>query len=117
MRCAACARMAATKTGLCVNCDPERRTSMAAARRLGGVRRRRRVADALEPVTIQCPRDLVGLLERAIRDTLLLDNSPGRSRALGTLALASLKVFEAADLVERVKLLEARLTFSPGGGR
>jgi len=115
VRCMACKRMAATKTGLCVNCDPERRTSMAAARRLGGVRRRRGAAHGMEPVGFQCPQDLLAVLERIMNDTLRLDNSPARSRAVGGLVLAALKVFETAELVERMRAIEARLSSGRGG--
>jgi hypothetical protein len=53
--------------------------------------------------------DVVRLLERAVNDALVLENSLQRARTLGYLAGAVVKAFEMGELEVRMKTLEERL--------
>lgn len=85
--------------------DPARVAERDAARRKGGRNRRRPKGPGLEFAleNVDSVRDLV---ERGVRDTLALENSVPRSRAIAQLATIALKVFEVAELEERVQKLE-----------
>jgi hypothetical protein len=91
--------------------DPEHQPDAADARRLGGLRRRREG-------TLQGAYDLDGLdtvlgirrlLEIALLDTLGLENSVGRSRALIAGVLAAAKLLEVGEHEERLAAIEAAL--------
>ena len=49
------------------------------------------------------------LIERAVGDTLVQENSAQRSRTLGYLAGMALRALEVGELEERLTALEARL--------
>jgi len=87
---------------------PEHTEEAAEARRLGGLRRRKEKItegaydfEGLESVT-----QIRRLLEVAVVDTLSLESSITRSRALAYLAQMALKALEVGELEERVRALE-----------
>jgi hypothetical protein len=87
---------------------PEHAEEAAEARRLGGLRRRReRVTQgAYDFAGLQSVADIRRLLEIAVVDTLGLESSIARSRALAYLAQMALKALEVGELEERVRALE-----------
>src|SRR5664279_4561489 len=89
--------------------SPDTRQEAEEARRLGGLRRRRErtVAGAYEFEGLEAVIDIRRLLEIAVLDTLSLENSVARSRALAYLAQTALKCLEAGELEDRLALLEA----------
>ncbi len=88
--------------------SPEHAQEVAEARRLGGLRRRREgtVAGAFGLEGLGSVGDIRRLLEVAAFDTLSLDNSVARSRALAYLAQVLLKFHQAGELEERLAALE-----------
>ena len=90
---------------------PEHATEAAEARRLGGLRRRREVAvsGAYDFLGLASVGDIRRLLEVAVLDTLGLENSIARSRTLGYLAVAALKLLEVGELEQRLATLESAL--------
>lgn len=95
----------------CFTHDPATATERRAARSRGGAARHGRSiggAGDYAPVTIASVTDIVPLLARTINDCLLMENSLNRARTIGYLAIALAKVFEVAELDERLKVLEAR---------
>ena len=90
---------------------PEHAAEAAEARRLGGLRRRREVAvsGAYDFLGLQSVGDIRRLLEVAVLDTLGLENSIARSRTLGYLAVAALKLLEVGELEQRLATLESAL--------
>lgn len=89
--------------------SPDHAEEAAAARRLGGLRRRREstVQGAYEFDGLDSVRSIRRLVEIAVLDALGLDNSIARSRALGYLAQVALKTLEVGELEERLQTLEA----------
>ena len=88
--------------------SPEHAEEAAEARRLGGLRRRKeRITqgaydfDGLEDVT-----KIRRLLEIAVVDTLALESSIARSRALAYLAQMALRALEVGELEDRIDALE-----------
>jgi hypothetical protein len=79
------------------------------ARRLGGLRRRREVTvqGAFDVEDLGTVAGIVRILEIALLDTLGLENSIARARALGYLAAVGLKALELGDLAARIETLEA----------
>lgn len=63
-----------------------------------------------QPVTIETAADVLPVLERAINDTLALQNSISRARALGYLCGQVVKAFEVTELQQRVEALEIALS-------
>ena len=96
----------------CFSHDPANARRRAEARRQGGKHRRKpRSGDAASVPAIRL-RDVGSiqeLLEEAVRDTVLQENSAQRSRTLGYLAGLALKTLEIGQLEERVAALEASL--------
>ena len=88
--------------------SPEHAEQAAEARRLGGLRRRREkiTAGAYDFDGLGDVGSIRRLLEIAAFDTLGLENSVARSRALAYLAQVSLKALEVGELAERVQVLE-----------
>ena len=87
--------------------DPARGEKRAEARKKGGYNRRRvPTAESSEPVEVRSCQDILGLVQRGINDTLSLENSIARSRALGYLAGVALKALEVGEFAERLKALE-----------
>ena len=97
--------------GWCFSHDPALRAERKAARAKGGrARHGRQLARGQhDPVTLGTPEDVRRLLEVAINDCLQLENSVSRARAVGTLALAALKVFEVGEHAERLAAIEEAL--------
>jgi hypothetical protein len=97
----------------CLAHDPKLASTRAEARRAGGLARHGRQIGSVgansAPVELNTAGDVLALVQRAINDTLKLENSVARNRAIGTLALAALKAFEITDLAQRVATLEQLL--------
>ena len=102
---------------LCFWHDPENAEAMAEARRLGGLRRRREkaVSGAYDIEGLEDVGQVRRLLEVAVMDTLELENSIARSRALAYLSQVALKMLEVGELEERLKSLE--MTVGPKKSR
>ncbi len=102
---------------LCYWHDPENAKEMAEARRLGGLRRRREktVSGAYDIEGLENVGQVRRLVEVAVMDTLQLENSIARSRALAYLAQVALKMLEVGEFEERLKALE--LTVGPKKSR
>jgi hypothetical protein len=62
-----------------------------------------------DPVDIGGLGDLVGLVNRAINDTLVLENSIARNRTLGYLAGVAITALQQADIESRLAALESVL--------
>ncbi len=101
----------------CLMHDPEHAEEMAEARRLGGLRRRREkaVSGAYDIEDLENVPQVRRLLVIAVMDTLGLDNSIARSRALAYLSQVALKMLEVGELEERLKALE--MTVGPKKSR
>jgi len=94
--------------------DPGQGEARRAARSHGGKRRQGRVigpaqAD-IEPVTLSSTTDILGIIERAINDCIILENSLQRARTIGYLAGVAMKAFEVSEIEMRLAELE-RLTY------
>jgi len=87
--------------------SPDQRAA-SEARRLGGLRRRREtaVSGAFVFNGLGTVADIRRLVEIAAVDALELENSNQRSRTLGVLAHAALKLLEVGELETRVDALE-----------
>ena len=87
----------------------ESREAAAEARRLGGLRRRREgtVGGAYALAGFGTGADLQRVLELALTDTLELENSIARSRALAHLVSVAARVQETSEFEARLQALEA----------
>ena len=87
---------------------PEHAEEAAEARRLGGLRRRKEriTQGAYDFEGLQSVTQIRRLLEVAVVDTLSLESSIARSRALAYLAQTALKALEVGELEERLRALE-----------
>ena len=94
----------------CFMHSAEHAEEAADARRLGGLRRRREhaVSGAYEFDGLESVPQIRRLVEIAAIDTLGLENSIARSRALAYLAQVGVKLLEVGELEERVAALERR---------
>jgi hypothetical protein len=92
----------------CLMHSPEHAEQAAEGRRLGGLRRRREsaVSGAYEFEGLITISQIRRLLEIAALDTLGLENSIARSRALAYLAQVSTRLLEVGELEDRVVALE-----------
>ncbi len=92
--------------------SPDHKAEAAEARRLGGLRRRREktVQGAYEFEGLQNVDDVRRLLEIAVMDTLGLENSVARSRAIAYLAQVALKMFEFREFDDRLEALEGMMS-------
>jgi len=88
--------------------SPEHAQEAAEARRLGGLRRRRKgtLAGAYEFDGLATTGDLRRVLEIAALDALGLDNSIARVRALTSIVQVGARLLEVAELEERLAHLE-----------
>ena len=103
----------------CWNHDPGRARDRQAARKRGGLNRRRCKADLSVEVRLDDVAALREILETAVRDTLVLENSVAHSRTLGYLVGQALRALEVGELAERMAAVEesfAALT-APESGR
>lgn len=93
----------------CLFHHPEHAEAAGEARRLGGLRRRREgtLAGAYDFSGTGTVADIQRLIDIAILDTLGLENSVARARALLYAAHTALKCLETGELEERVTQLEA----------
>ena len=87
---------------------PESREDAAEARRLGGLRRRREgtVGGAYALEGFRTGADLQRVLELALADTLELENTVPRARALTQLVAVAARVKETTELEARLRALE-----------
>ena len=84
----------------------------AEARRLGGQRRRREriVSGVYDFEGLGTITQVRRLVEVAVLDTLGLENSVGRNRALGAFAQTAAKLLEVGEFEERLNALEQVVT-------
>jgi hypothetical protein len=89
--------------------DPELAEDRANAQHLGRSRRRRDVslATVYEFTSLATTEGMWRLLDIAAFDTLALDNSVARNRALGAFVQTALRTREQTELEERIAALEA----------
>jgi hypothetical protein len=94
---------------------PDHAQEAAEARRLGGLRRRREktIEGAYEFKGLGSVEGISRILEIAVYDTLGLENSIARSRALAYLAQTALRALEVGELEERLALLQASIDSNP----
>ena len=87
---------------------PESTEAAAEARRLGGLRRRREgtVGGAYALEGFRTGADLQRVLELALADTLELENSIARTRALTHLVAVAARVKETSEFEARMRALE-----------
>ena len=110
-------RAAPLKDGeFCLMHSPDHADDMAEARRLGGLRRRREVAvsGAFDFAGLGNVADIRRLLEVAVLDTLGLENSVSRARALAYLVTTAIKLLEVGDLEQRLASLETAINSRRG---
>ncbi len=93
----------------CWNHDPGRARDRQAARKRGGLNRRRSKGDSSVEVRLDDVAALREILETAVRDTLALENSVARARTLGYLAGQALRALELGAVDDRVAALEDAL--------
>ncbi len=104
-----CAAYAGEGSDYCFWHDPALAEDRKVARQRGGqARHGRNVIPPTggEAVEIRQVGDVLPLLERAINDVLVLENSIARARAIGYLAGVAIKTLEISELAERVAELE-----------
>ena len=96
---------------LCFWHSPEHAEEAAEARRLGGLRRRKEkvVSGSYDIEGLENVGQIRRLVEIAVLDTLALENSIARSRALIAGAGAAAKLLEVGELEERIQALERAL--------
>ena len=87
---------------------PETAEEVAEARRLGGLHRRKKkaVAAIYGVGGLRTIDDLHGLLETVIIETMTLENSIGRNRAVAGMIATGVKLAETGELAERIAALE-----------
>lgn len=99
--------------------SPETAEEAADARRLGGLHRKKKkaVGAVFGFRGLRTIDDNQALLETATIETLALENSIARNRALASYASIGAKLIEVGDLEERMAVLEAavRTAKQPGG--
>ena len=87
---------------------PETAEEAAEARRLGGLHRRKKktVASIYGVGGLRTIDDLQGLLETAAIETMALENSISRNRAVAGMVAVGAKLLETGELAERIAALE-----------
>ena len=101
--------MAAGDSGWCFNHDPAKGRERAQARKKGGRNRQTPKAGAdAQVVLLRSVGAVQELLEGAVADTLLQENSAQRSRTIGYLAGLALKALEVGELEARLAALEVQ---------
>lgn len=104
-------KMPATKGGrYCFTHNPATRAAQAAARKLGGYRSATPHAGNPEaiPAEVASLADAGKILNYALAELLVMDNSIPRARALLALFDSYVKSFEIGELEKRIQALEAR---------
>ena len=91
--------------------SPEHAEEAAEARRLGGLRRRKEkvVSGSYDIEGLETVAQIRRLVEIAVLDTLALENSIARSRALIAAAGAAAKLLEVGELEDRIQTIERAL--------
>jgi len=104
----ACRAPALRGKAVCYWHDPDKAEEVAEARRIGGLHRRKAksVATIYDFSGLRTVESAQRLLETAAIETLALENSIARNRALISAAAGAGKLIEAGDLEERVAVLE-----------
>jgi hypothetical protein len=105
----ACQAPALRGKSVCYWHDPDSAEEAAEARRIGGLHRRkaRSVATIYDFSGLRSIEGAQRLLETAALETLALENSIQRNRALISAAAGAGRLIEAGDLEERLATLEA----------
>ena len=87
---------------------PETAEELAEARRLGGLhRRKKKTVGAIYGVGgLRTIDDLQGLLETAAIETMALENSISRNRAIAGMVATGARLIETGELEERIAALE-----------
>ena len=95
--------------------SPDHAEEVAEARRLGGFRRRkeRTVQTIYDFEGLRSVDQLQRVVEIALLDTLGMDNTVARSRALGYLIQSAAKLLSMAELDERVRALQETVAPRP----
>ena len=100
--------MAACASGWCFNHDPAKGRERAKARKKGGRNRQTpKAGGEAQVVLLRSVGAVQELLEGAVADTLVQENSARRSRTIGYLAGLALKALEVGELEDRLAALEA----------
>jgi hypothetical protein len=88
--------------------SPEHVKEVQEARKLGGIRRRREstLSKAYQFESLTSVAGIRRIVELAVYDTLVMENSIARSRTLAYLAQVALHTLEMGDLEERIAALE-----------
>ena len=105
----ACRAPALRGKSVCYWHDPERAEEAAEARRIGGMHRRkaRSVATIYDFAGLRTIESAQRLLETAALETLALENSIARNRAVTAMVATGLRLVEVGELEARVEALEA----------
>ena len=109
-------RAAPLKDGdYCLMHSPEHSEEVAEARKLGGLRRRREatVSGAYDFEGLGSVEQIRRLLEIGVLDTLGLENSIARSRAIAYLVSVALRTLEVGEHEARLEALEAAVASKP----
>jgi hypothetical protein len=95
-------------SAFCWSHDPANADAAAEARRVGGLRRKKEgtVASAYSFGGLESVHDIRRLLDIAVVDTLSIENSIQRSRALAYLAQMALRALEVGEVQDRLQVLE-----------
>jgi hypothetical protein len=95
---------------------PETAEEAAEARRVGGMhRRKRKTVGAIYGFHgLRTIEDLQSLLETAAIETMALENTIARNRAIGGFVATGVKIIEIGELEARLAVLEAALDTSRG---
>ena len=102
--------MAAGESGWCFSHDPARASERARARKKGGLNRRvPKTERERSEIQLRSVASVQEVIETAVADTFLQQNSVQRSRTLGYLAGLALKALEVGELEERLAILEASM--------
>lgn len=86
----------------------------AEARRRGGLARHGDKGETGSYV-IKSPQDILIILTDAINDTMSLDNSTSRAKAIGYLCQIIIKGFEITEIENRLRALEERRIYKQHG--
>ena len=103
-----CGMAPLVESDFCWAHDPANADAATEARRVGGLRRKREgtVAGAYNFGGLSNVHDIRRLIEIAVVDTLMIENSIQRSRALAYLAQTALKSLEVGEMQDRLQQLE-----------
>ena len=95
---------------------PETAEEAAEARRLGGLHRRKKktVAAIYGVGGLRTIEDLQGLLETAAIETMALENSISRNRAIAGMVATGAKLIETGELEDRIAALELAIGSARG---